>query len=71
MATPHVSGVAALCIASGACAGGPSATMATLRTDAAAHANDPAVTPFYGFTGDPNRPIGSRYYGYLTYARVY
>ena len=70
MATPHVSGVAALCIASGRCSGGPAATASTLRSDAAARSNDPTVTPYYGFTGDPNHPIGSRYYGYLSYAAV-
>jgi len=65
MATPHVSGVAALCIANGSCAGSPSNVISKLRSDAAAR---PAG---YGFTGDPNSPSGGRYYGYLIYAGGY
>jgi subtilisin len=65
MASPHVAGTAALCIA-GPCAGmTPSQVMAELRADAAAQ---PAS---YGFTGDPNSPNGTRYYGYLVYAGGY
>ena len=59
-------GTAALCIASGACAGlSPSQIIAKLRTDAAARPST------YGFQDDPNRPNGSRYYGYLVYAGGY
>ena len=72
MASPHVTGTAALCIASGKCTGGPSNVISKLRSDAAAQ---PAS---YGFTGDPNHPLttgGSRpvtlYYGYLAYAGGY
>lgn len=65
MATPHVSGVAALCIATGACTGSPSSVISKLRADAAAQPGS------YGFTGDPNSPSGGRYYGYLTYAGGY
>jgi subtilisin len=72
MATPHVAGVAALCIASGKCTGEPAAVISQLRSDAAAH---PAS---YGFVGDPRSPItagkkGSTtlYYGYLVYAGGY
>lgn len=72
MATPHVSGVAALCIRGGQCTGGPSAVITKLRTDAAAQ---PAA---YGFAGDPSSPITiggatpkTLYYGYLTYAGGY
>jgi len=65
MATPHVSGAAALCISVGACTGGPSSVMSKLRADAAAQ---PAS---YGFTGDPNSPSGNLYYGYLLYAGGY
>ncbi|MER3419719.1 MAG: peptidase S8 [Chloroflexota bacterium] len=69
MATPHVTGTAVLCIATGACTGGPATIMAKLRGDAAAR---PAS---YGFVGDPNHPITAggqtRYYGYLTYAGGY
>jgi subtilisin len=73
MATPHVTGTVALCIASGPCAGlTPSQIIAKLRSDAAAR---PAS---YGFVGDPNNPISSGgpnpktlYYGYLVYAGGY
>jgi subtilisin len=65
MATPHVSGAVALCIASGACSGSPSQIIAKLRADAAAQ---PAS---YGFTGDPNNPVAGRYYGYLLYVGGY
>ncbi len=69
MATPHVTGTAALCIAVGACTGSPATIMAKLRGDAAAQ---PAS---YGFVGDPNHPISAggqtRYYGYLVYAGGY
>jgi subtilisin len=76
MASPHVAGTAALCIATsgttGKCTGGPSDVMSDLRSDAAARSNDPAVSPYYGFTDDPNTPNTSRhYYGYLEYAGGY
>jgi subtilisin family serine protease len=71
MATPHVTGTAALCIATGHCTGGPSAVITTLRGDA-------AKTPGNGFLGDPNEPITTGgpnpqtlYYGYLIYAGGY
>ncbi len=60
MASPHVAGVAALCIASGACTGTPSAIIQKLRTDAQ---NYTTANPGYGFTSP-----GGRYYGYLTRA---
>jgi subtilisin len=65
MASPHVAGTAALCIATGKCSDSPSTIMNKLRSDAAAQ---PAS---YGFTGDPNSPINTRYYGHLTYAGGY
>lgn len=66
MASPHVAGVAALCIAVGPCGSmSPSQVIARLRNDAAAR---PAS---YGFVGDPNNPISGRYYGYLVYAGGY
>src|SRR5215211_6772765 len=76
MASPHVAGTAALCIATsgttGKCTGGPSDVMSDLRSDAEARSNDPAVSPYYGFTDDPNTPNTSRhYYGYLEYAGGY
>ena len=65
MASPHVAGTAALCIA-GPCAGmTPSQVMQRLRSDAAARPSS------YGFTNDPNSPNGNRYYGYLAYAGGY
>jgi subtilisin len=76
MASPHVAGTAALCIANGACPDTdndgkvePSEVMNKLRSDAAAR---PAS---YGFVGDPNDPVVRRgitlYYGYLEYAGGY
>jgi len=71
MATPHVTGAVALCIATGRCAGlTPAQIVQKMRTDAAAR---PAS---YGFDGDPSRPIvdpggGTRFYGYLLYAAGY
>jgi subtilisin family serine protease len=60
MASPHVAGAAALCIA-GPCSGmSPSQVRNRLRTDAAAQ---PAS---YGFTG-----VTGRYYGNLVYAGGY
>ncbi len=60
MATPHVAGAAARCVASTACAGlTPAQIMAKLRADAA------AMPAPYDFAGDPNSPIAGRYYGYL------
>jgi len=71
MATPHMTGTAALCIATaqttGECTGGPLDVMSDLRGDAAAR---PAS---YGFAEDPHHVTtsGSRYYGYLEYAGGY
>jgi hypothetical protein len=66
MASPHVAGTAALCIANGPCtAGNPQATLDQLRADAAAQ---PAE---YGFIGDPNTAGVINYYGYLDYAGGY
>jgi subtilisin len=75
MATPHVTGTAALCIATGKCTGSPSNIISKLRSDAAAQ---PAGVNGYGFVGDPSNPITSGgpkgqtlYYGYLAYAGGY
>ena len=60
MATPHVTGTAARCIASGACAGlTPAQIVSKLRTDAA------AAGAAYGYTGDPAHSPGANHYGYL------
>jgi subtilisin family serine protease len=65
MASPHVAGVAALCIA-GPCAGmTPAGVRSRLMSDAAEQSAS------YGFTDDPNSPNGSRYYGYLVYTGGY
>jgi subtilisin family serine protease len=68
MATPHVAGTVALCISSGACTGTPSQIMQKIRSDAATLPGTPST---YGFVGDPFRPIGTRYYGYLVFAKRY
>jgi subtilisin family serine protease len=65
MATPHVAGAAALCIAAGSCAGSPANVITRLRSDAAAQ------DPLYGFAGDPNHPIGDRAYGHLLRVSIY
>ena len=72
MATPHVTGAAALCLA-GPCTGlTPSQVRARLRSDAAAR---PVGS---GFLGDPNNPITTGgptpttlFYGDLVYAGGY
>lgn len=75
MATPHVTGTAALCLATGHCTGGPSEVITTLRSDAA---NAAAKSPGNGFLGDPNDAITTGglnpqtlYYGYLINAGGY
>lgn len=68
MASPHVAGTAALCIATGACTGTPAQIISKLRSDAQSYNQ---ANPGYGFNGDPGRPVGSRYYGYLTRAAAY
>ena len=71
MASPHLAGTAALCIAGGDCSGlAPQQILEKLRNDAQ-QKSDLAVTPYYGFTGDPNRPIGVLYYGHLEFAGDY
>jgi len=65
MASPHVTGTAALCIANGPCpTGDPQGTMDQLRADTA---TQPAT---YGFIGDPNLGAAN-YYGYLVSAGGY
>jgi len=68
MASPHMTGTVALCIATGACTGTPSQIIAKVRGDAQAYNQ---ANPGYGFTGDPSRPVSGRYYGYLTRAGAY
>jgi subtilisin len=74
MASPHVAGTAALCIEDGPCVSNdPKDTMTRLRTDAQQRSgSDPLVDNYYGYQGDPNRPVGTtRYYGFLEYAGGY
>ena len=70
MASPHVAGTAALCIAFGPCTGNPADDVTRLRSDAAEKSNE-TTNPYYGFTGDPKSPLDLRYYGYLDYAGYY
>jgi subtilisin len=66
MATPHVAGATALCVASGTCPFDPTksraANAATLVTKLR------STNSAYGFSGDPFRPISGRYYGYTAVA---
>jgi len=68
MATPHVAGTAALCIAAGSCGNSPAQVMRRLRNDASSYTNR---NPGYGFQGDPLRPIEGKFFGYLTRAGLY
>ena len=62
MASPHVAGALALCIADGTCAGlAPDQPGGFIQKLA-------STTSTYGFAGDPNRPVSGRSYGYLTWA---
>ena len=69
MASPHVAGTAALCIAGSGlngCAGlTPNGVIGKLRFDASTQ--DDA----YGFVGDPNSSPTDRYYGYLIRSAAY
>ena len=69
MASPHLAGVVALCLneagSPGPCSGmTPAQVIQKIRADAESHT---AADPAYGFTGDPLRPLGSRYFGYLSW----
>jgi subtilisin len=72
MASPHVAGTVALCIASGDCTGSTAQILQKIRADAAAQQLS------YGFAGDPAHPVAgpkggtsNRYYGYLAHAGGY
>ena len=68
---PLVSGLVALCIASGHCAGLTSQEIvAKIVADAAAY-NAMKKNSGYGYEGDPLRPIEGKYYGYLPSASLY
>jgi subtilisin len=71
MASPHVTGLVALCEGDGSAAGPcwgktPDQVRALVRQAAA---DQSAVDPASGFAGDPTRTIGGRYYGYLASTR--
>jgi subtilisin len=68
MATPHLAGTAALCIASG-CGANPAGVIQKLRRDAQAY-NERTDTG-YGFLGDPLRPVSGKYFGFLVRAGLY
>jgi subtilisin family serine protease len=68
-AAPHVTGVVAICIASGSCAGlSPAQIMRKIIGDAATYNT---ANPNFGFVGDPLHPIDAKYYGYLIRAGLY
>jgi subtilisin family serine protease len=76
MASPHVAGAVATCIASKLCAGEASAIIEQIREDAK---DQRSTTPSYGFVGDPSNPLTSGkgasqktlYYGHLVFAGGY
>jgi subtilisin len=69
MASPHVAGTVALCIASGPCAGlTPAQIIQKIVADAQAYN---VANPGYGFTGDPQHPIAGKYYGNLIRAAAF
>ncbi len=70
MASPHVTGVVALCLgesgAPGPCTGlTPAQVRQRIADDAEARS---VTTSGYGFSGDPLRPVSGRSYGYLSWA---
>jgi subtilisin len=76
MASPHVAGTVATCIAGGACTGTASQIIQKIRGDA--DDQTPGIGG-YGFAGDPSNPFTSGkgasqktlYYGYLVFAGSY
>jgi subtilisin len=70
MATPHLAGVVALCLGEGG-AGGPCAGLTPAQIVAKIRADADQTTrsnTWFGFNGDPLRPVAGRYYGFLAYA---
>jgi subtilisin family serine protease len=65
MASPHVAGLVALCLASGRCSGTPAQIIQQVTAAAALQST---AVPSYGFAGDPNSPVAGEYFGYLAYA---
>ena len=70
MASPHMAGAAALCIAEGATAGAcaalrPADIVQKMRSDAQGYNS---TNGSWGFNGDPMRPVSGAYFGYLSWA---
>jgi hypothetical protein len=68
MAAPHVAGIAANCMMSGACAQGTSGltTLATLQAAARERLDADAQ---YGFAGDATSTINAKFFGLLAWAK--
>jgi subtilisin len=66
MATPHVAGATALCMASGACPFNPALSRAANAASVVTALS--STNSAFGFTGDPFRPISGRYFGYTAVA---
>ena len=69
MATPHVAGALALCIADGA-GSGPCAGLDARNPGAFIAAITQQGDAGYGFLGDPFQPVGSPYFGYLGWVGI-
>jgi hypothetical protein len=65
VASPHIAGVAAACIASGECSAADGFANAAVLQAAARQRL--AAQPQYGFAGDARRTSNGKYYGYLTW----
>ncbi len=67
MASPHVAGAVALCLSDGGPCAGLSPPQVIDKVRAGAQRYSTAI-PSFGFSGDPLRPAGGRYYGFLDWA---
>ncbi|WIA15899.1 hypothetical protein OEZ85_012648 [Tetradesmus obliquus] len=69
MACPHISGIAALCYASGVCKSSSSSELEKVVAPAVAY--NQAVS-FYGYNNDPlTNPLPDKYYGYMAWGRQF
>lgn len=66
-ASPHVAGIAATCMMSGACDG--STGLQHLATIQAAAQERYSKTPSYRFSGDASNTVRNKFYGYMAYAK--
>lgn len=71
MAAPHVSGVAANCIMSGACTPGTTGMERLAAIQAAAKQRYQLGSPAYGFVGDATSTAGGHYYGWLVWSGAF